>query len=184
MKVAHALLSLFFLAPLAAEGATVNPLGRPIGIRMATDDPAITVASQSFSYSGLHPSPATLWTYFAIPFGPVTNSHASMDTYWQGSTEAIQLAPHSYVLWGSFSTQMLNGPAVLTFNLDGTWSCSGDCFLYAEIGNLPPQPSNVLLTTGTFYVEELPLPAAGGILASGLGSLCVLRRRRRSKAQA
>ena len=179
MKVAHALLSLFFLAPLAAEGATVNPLGRPLGIKMLSDDPSIAISSQSWLYSGLDPSPGILWTYFAFPFGPVKNGHAPLLTTWSGSVHPTQLAPHSYNLYGSFTNQMMTGSATLTFNVDGTWSCSGDCLLYTEPYNQPKQAGNVSLTTGTFQVEELPLPAASGLLAAGIGILGTVRRRGR-----
>lgn len=183
MKVAHALLSLFFLSPLAAEGAMVNSLGRPLGIKMFSDDPSIAISSQSWLYSGLDPSPGSLWTYFAFPFGPVRNGHAPLLTTWSGSVHPTQLAPHSYNLYGSFTNQMMTGPATLTFNADGTWSCAGDCLLYTERFNQPKQAGNVSLTTGSFRVEEMPLPAASGLLMAGMGLLGIVRRRgRRDRA--
>ena len=177
MKFAHALLSLLFVIPAAAEGATVNPLGRPLGIKMISDDPSIIISSQSWLYSGLDPSPGILWAYFGFPFGPVKNGHAPLTTTWSGSVHPTQLAKHSFNLYGSFTNQMMTGPATLTFNSDGTWFCTGDCLLYTERFNQPKQAGNVSLTTGTFRVEEMPLPAASGLLMAGMGLLGVVRRR-------
>ena len=130
MKIAHALLSLVFLVPASAEGATVNPLGRGLALRLSSDDPVVTVVSFSWLWSGLNPSPGTLYMTVGFPHPVYASLSAGITLFWNGSVVPLQSGSHQYQISGSFT----GAPKLVSRKSKSQPSCA--CLMWRE--NIQP----------------------------------------------
>lgn len=181
MLRALVLFAILALGVSASSAATVNFDSTELRIRMTS---AVGLTHiQSFNRFNFSTTPvvADLTTRVVATSGRRPDVSGLFADTWTGIVQAQRVAPLSYTMFGIFLSPTPVGLAALTFLPNGTWTCSGDCGIY---GYWRPNgqfyPSATPLTSGTYDVQRVPLPAAAGLLGIALLGIFAagLRRRR------
>lgn len=162
----------------AATAATVNFTQLRIRMTSGVGLPHI----QSFNRFDFSTAPIVtdLTTRAVVPSGRRPDVSRYFADTWTGVLRAQQTGALTYTMFGVFLSPTPTSLAALTFLPNGIWTCSGDCGIYGYwVPNGQYYPSPLRLTSGTYDVQRVPLPATAGLLGLALAAMVGTIRRLR-----